>query len=81
MTRKQISEIIEQFPEEQELFIGVVNSDRPDELILVPIGNIVFTAKHLALLDPDSARIFEAAVSRTRGKNSKKVEPLSPPAL
>ena len=66
--------MVEQFPKDQEVFIGSIDEAQPDTIVVFSISDIIFSNKHLILLDTDSAKVLRPEVEREVKRQKAKKE-------
>lgn len=85
MTVGDIIDILEQFPRDQILEIGILDEKDPYNITCLAIADILISEKHIIIVDPDSSDLVQRIIGsklnvRRTGKSDKGVEVGEAPA-
>lgn len=62
MTVGDIIDILEQFPRDQVLEMGILTKEDPNWITCLPIADILISEKHLIIVDPDSSQLVQEII-------------------
>ena len=64
MTVLELIEILRQFPEDQVIEFGLLDPDKPNELIALPIADVVLSARVIMLVSQQTRDLIDGMISK-----------------
>jgi len=64
MTVLELIEILRQFPEDQVIEFGLLDPDKPNELIALPIADVVLSSRVIMLVSQQTRDLIDGMISK-----------------
>jgi hypothetical protein len=64
VTVLELIEILRQFPEDQVIEFGLLDPDKPNELIALPIVDVVLSSREIMLVSQQTRDLIDGMISK-----------------